>query len=209
MRIYASSKIEIGLQGQNDAEEEAVQRLLIRKQNLTAELEMARALTPSDGSTAAELDQAEPEIDLVYDDTHLKLCVRVDGTRIRALLIFAEGVLPNGESHSSHFHPPEASVKVALPLQRHLAVDLHIKILVECAHSEDGCFSVVEAVQPLPTFALVKWTNGAPQTYNFRVRFQLKERIQRVLNQTILFIVQLLRFRCLTGGLRLRRSDSG
>ena len=170
---------------------------------------MLRTLPPRDSSygTGIDLAEPEPEIDFIYDDTHLKLCARVVRTRIHALIIFAEGVLSNGESHVSHFNPPEASVSVALPLQRHLAVDLHIKILVDFPHSEDGCFSVVEAVQPLPTFALVKWTSAtAPPAYNFRVRFRLQERVQRVLTYNI---NPLFSFYCLTCGLRLCRLDSG
>lgn len=164
------------------AEEEAIRRLIIRKQNLLAELEHIRH--HAEHATVAETVDDEVQLTVKHDQENVLLELEGGGL-IHAVIIFAEGLFPNGESHALHLCPPSSSAKVSLPVQRNLAVDLHVNILLE-SHSSNDILKVVEVVHPLPTFSRFKsvpWPSRTknPSALHFRVRIRLQERIQRVI----------------------------
>lgn len=184
VRSYLSSDLKLTSLDRikEEAEEEAIRRLLIRKQNLLAQLEHTQL---TNVTTEVTETPEQVNIELTHDEENLLLLAEVEGSSlIYALIIFAEGLFPNGESHALHVCPPTSTVRMPLPVQRHLAVDLHINVLLESVNS-DNVLKVIEIIHPLPTFSRLKsvpWpsgTNGFPIT-QYRVKTRLQERIQRV-----------------------------
>lgn len=189
MRCYAPNELEVSSQLRDEAEEETIRRLLIRKQDLMIQLEQLESAGSSELIMEPEIDPAT--VKLVYDDDFLKLVVEMGGSLIHAVVIFAQGVLANGESHACHLFPARTSCHVALPLVRHLAVDLRISILVswpqwqeDQVEDQHDLLHVVDVVAPLPTFALIRWVvpQSSPHVLksNYQVKVRLQERIQRV-----------------------------
>ncbi len=176
----------------SQAEEEAIRRLIIRKQNLLAELEHIR--NHAENSTVAEITDDRVQLTVKHDQEHVLLELEGGGL-IRAVIIFAEGLFPNGESHALHQDPPSSSAKIPLPVQRNLAVDLHVNVLLD-SHSNNELLKVIEVVHPLPTFSRFKsvaWPpTKTPSALHFRVRIRLQERIQRVYNIILVFLLVLL-----------------
>lgn len=171
------------------AEEEAIRRLIIRKQNLLAELEHIRH--HAENSTVAEIADDRVQLTVKHDQEHVLLELEGGGL-IRAVIIFAEGLFPNGESHALHQDPPTSSARIPLPVQRNLAVDLHVNVLLD-SHGNNELLKVIEVVHPLPTFSRFKsvpWPSTEnPSALHFRVRIRLQERIQRVYNITLIFFL--------------------
>lgn len=160
----------------DEAEEEAIRRYLIRKQNLQAELEHIR-----NSGIAVEVTE-QLQLELKHDVDSVVLSIQLDeGRLIHAVIIFAEGLFPNGESHAVHLSTPTSSVWMPLPIQRHLSVDLHINLLVGSPSNE--LLKVIEIVHPLPTFSRFKsvpWLLLESPSPRYRVKTRLQERIQRV-----------------------------
>lgn len=162
-----------------EAADEAMRRLLIRKQNLLSEIEMLQHRPPANIEEGHDDDQPV-EVDLKHESEELVLvCETHNGRSIHAIIIFAEGIFPNGESHAVHFSAPFASKRtVHFPISRNLSADLHINIIVET--SDDEVFDVFEVVRSLPTFALFRHVPKSTSVMDFKVKFKLQERIQRV-----------------------------
>lgn len=185
MRSYLSSDLELSTLDRikDEAEEEVIRRLLIRKQNLLAELEHIRNVGPPSSAVAEATEQVG--LELTHDEENVLMSIQLDGGGlIQAIIIFAEGLFLNGESHALHLCPPSSSVRMPLPVQRHLAVDLHVNVLVNSPSYE--LLKVIEIVHPLPTFSRFKsipWPSTAksPLATVFRVKTRLQERIQRVI----------------------------
>lgn len=114
-----------------EAEEEAMRRLMIRKQNLLAELELLQTSAPvpadDDPAVSMRLEFDEEALVLAVDASH--------GRVIRGVILFAEGLFPNGESHAVLLDRPSPSVKVPLPVQRNAALDLHVNVMLGHADS--------------------------------------------------------------------------
>lgn len=150
--------------------------LLIRKQNLLAELELIQQARP-----CAEAVNEEVHLTLTHNQENVLVQLK-GGGMINAVIIFAEGLFSNGESHALHYNPPRTSAGIPLPVQRNLAVDLHVNVLVGTPNSE--LLKVVEVVHPLPTFSRFKsvsWSSiESLPALQFRVTARLQERIQRV-----------------------------
>lgn len=161
----------------DEAEEETIRRYLIRKQNLLAELEHVRNSGTSSTETTDEF-----QLELTHDLDNVVLSIQVDeGRLIHAIIVFAEGLFPNGESHAVHLSPPTSSARMPLPVQRNLAVDLHVNLLVGFPSNE--LLKVIETVHPLPTFSCFKsvpWLTASLPSTRYRVKTRLQERIQRV-----------------------------
>lgn len=181
----------------DEAEEEAVRRLLIRKQNLIAEIEHIQNMESSNVEDSTELVQLE----LTHDKESVVLSITLEGNRtIHAMIIFAEGLFPNGESHALQFSQPKSSAQMPLPVQRHLAIDLHINLLVNL--SQNDILKVIEIVHPLPTFSRFKQVPWPKSTKNilstqFRVTARIQERIQRVIVLLISLMLVLHLFKIL------------
>ncbi|XP_057373996.1 Bardet-Biedl syndrome 2 protein-like isoform X1 [Daphnia carinata] len=158
------------------AEEEAIRLLLIGKQNLLAELEHIRQSGPS-----TEVADEEMHLTLTHNQENVLLQLE-GGGMINAVIVFAEGLFANGESHALHYDPPRTSVGIPLPVQRNLAVDLHVNAIFGSPNSE--LLKVVEIVHPLPTFSRFKsvsWSSAEnPSALQFRITARLQERIQRI-----------------------------
>lgn len=189
VRSYLSSDLELTTLDRikDEAEEEAIRRLLIRKQNLLAELEHVNTST---SLTVAEVT-GQVQLGLTHDHENVVLLIQLDGGGlIQAAIIFAEGLFPKGESHAVHLSTPSSSTRIPLPVQRHLAVDLHVNVLVVSPSNE--VLKVIEIVHPLPTFSRfkpVEWTVRKSLVSNsrFRIRTRLQERIQRVVIECSIF----------------------
>ena len=93
MRCYAPNELEVSSQLRDEAEEETIRRLLIRKQDLLIQLEQLESAGSSELIMEPEIDPAT--VKLVYDDDCLKLVVEMGGSLIHAVVIFAKGVLAN------------------------------------------------------------------------------------------------------------------
>ena len=192
VRSYLSSDLELTSLDRikDEAEEEVIRRLLIRKQNLLAELEhkQQNVGSPEESSAPEPMEQVT-KLELTHDEENVLMSVDVEGGGlVHAVIIFAEGLFPNGESHALHLHPPISSVRMPLPVQRHLAVDLHVNVLVDSSSNE--LLKVIEIIHPLPTFSRFKsapWpsTTKSPSATLFRVRTRLQERIQRVISKIV------------------------
>lgn len=158
------------------AEEEAIRMLLIRKQNLLAELEHIRQ-----SGTSTEVADEDMHLTLTHNQENVLLRLE-GGGMIDAVIVFAEGLFSNGESHALHYDSPRASAGIPLPVQRNLAVDLHVNAIFGSPNSE--LFKVVEIVHPLPTFSRFKsvsWSSVENlSALRFRITARLQERIQRV-----------------------------
>ena len=192
VRSYLSSDLELTSLDRikDEAEEEVIRRLLIRKQNLLAELEhkQQNVGSPEESSAPEPMEQVT-KLELTHDEENVLMSVDVEGGGlVHAVIIFAEGLFPNGESHALHLYPPISSVRMPLPVQRHLAVDLHVNVLVDSSSNE--LLKVIEIIHPLPTFSRFKsvpWpsTTKSPSATLFRVRTRLQERIQRVISKIV------------------------
>ena len=192
VRSYLSSDLELTSLDRikDEAEEEVIRRLLIRKQNLLAELEhkQQNVGSPEESSAPEPMEQVT-KLELTHDEENVLMSVDVEGGGlVHAVIIFAEGLFPNGESHALHLYPPISSVRMPLPVQRHLAVDLHVNVLVDSSSNE--LLKVIEIIHPLPTFSRFKsvpWpsTTESPSATVFRVRTRLQERIQRVISKIV------------------------
>ena len=192
VRSYLSSDLELTSLDRikDEAEEEVIRRLLIRKQNLLAELEhkQQNVGSPEESSAPEPMEQVT-KLELTHDQENVLMSVDVEGGGlVHAVIIFAEGLFPNGESHALHLHPPISSVRMPLPVQRHLAVDLHVNVLVDSSSNE--LLKVIEIIHPLPTFSRFKsvpWpsTTESPSATLFRVGIRLQERIQRVISKIV------------------------
>lgn len=186
VRSYLSSDLELPAveKAKEEAADEAMRRLLIRKQDLLAEIEMIQQRPPAD---EAHSDEHSINVSLMHENGELVLaCETSNGRSIHALVVFAEGIFPNGESYAVRFGAPGWTKRnVRLPVQRNLSADLHISVVVESAAGDDEVFDVFEMVRSLPTFALfrsVPWPiDSASSVTDYRVKFKLQERIQRVI----------------------------
>lgn len=183
VRSYLPSDLELTTLDRikDEAEEESIRRLIIRKQNLLAELEHVRNM---ESSSHAEDSTELVQLELAHDKENVILSISLEGSRtIHAMIIFAEGLFPNGESHAVQYPQPSRTAQMPLPVQRHLAIDLHINLLVNLSNND--LLKVIEIVHPLPTFSRFKhvpWPRIAAGILStqFRVTTRLQERIQRV-----------------------------
>ena len=177
VRIYAPSKLELSHRGRNSQmDDDAMRQLLIRKQNLEAELMHYEILAQTPHSSKSVAPSAQIEL---VQSNQIELHIKMELKWIHAVVVLSESVFIHGESHVTHFQPPQLAVVVAVPLQRHLAVDLHIKILT--GSPEDEHLQVIESVKPVPTFVLFKLVPDRPDAgFAYHVKFRVQERIQRV-----------------------------
>ena len=184
MKCYAPSELEVTSQLRDEADEEAIRRMLIRKHDLLAQLEQLETAESSGIGIGMDPESDPVKVELLYAEDCLKLSVAAAGRLIHAVVIFAEGI----PDYACHLLPAQASCHVALPLVRHLAADLRTSVFLaqEDQHedAEDRHLRVVDVVVPLPTFALIRWLLPASGIgkCNYLVRVRLHERIQRVIS---------------------------
>jgi len=92
VKCYAPNELEVSSQLRDEVEEEAIRRMLIRKQDLLTQLEDLEMADNSRFGVDMQLEIGPPTVELVYDEHHLKLAVAATERQIHAVIIFALGI---------------------------------------------------------------------------------------------------------------------
>ena len=182
-----------------EAEQDIFRRLKIRKQNLLDELEFIQRQkidkTSSDyGEELPLANNNNIHAELVHGKDSVELLINVDqsvGLLVAAVIVFAEGIFKNGESHAVHFREPSISARLPLPIQKiGFSTDLHINILLNenstSSETTDELLQTIQLVKSLPTFARLKPVRPLPKesvslSARYRIKLRLQERLQRVI----------------------------
>lgn len=168
----------------DEADEETVRRLIIRKQNLIAQLELIQQQQSTRHDKKTSVRGENVRVELVHDQKELILEILAENEqcRIHGVIVFAEGIFSNGESHAVELlhHQPGSPVRLPLPVQRNSVVDLHVNVLLDFSPAVDRLLRVVEIVHQLPNFARFKRIEnfGRRSVTSYRIKFRFQERIQ-------------------------------
>ncbi|KAG8223824.1 hypothetical protein J437_LFUL003712 [Ladona fulva] len=186
---------------QPGVEEETIQDMMLKKQDLLYEMKnyegnakyASKTESTSSGISRDSKNEEYGVIPLlgylfpnkkilaISLKPHVELVLSTNNsTIIRLVLVYGEGIF-NGETYVIHPKESELSNEVKVPLfpPRDVPVDFHLKALV--GYPESTQFHVFELTRQIPRFSMYKVENTRQKSLNSYVSFNIRERVERVM----------------------------